>query len=95
MASDSTEPPRIEFPCADYPIKVFLQDQGAPEDAMAQVVQTVQRYAPDFDATRTRVRTSSGGRFRSVTVDITATGEAQLKGLHQALLDLPFVRLVL
>ncbi|MEM1435788.1 MAG: DUF493 domain-containing protein [Pseudomonadota bacterium] len=87
-----TEPPRIEFPCA-YPIKVFVE--GDSEDVVAEVLNTVQAHAPDFDISSARFRPSRSGSFLSVSVEITATGEPQLRALHQALMAHERVRLVL
>jgi len=69
--------PRIEFPC-EYPIKIV---SNAGEDFRALAESIVERHAPGFSRERTRLRYSGGGRFVSVTVTITATGEAQLRAL--------------
>lgn len=87
-----TEPPRIEFPC-DYPIKVFVE--GDAEAVVADVLNTIQAHAPDFDAGSARLRPSRNGSFLSVSVEIIATGEPQLRALHQALMAHSRVRLVL
>jgi putative lipoic acid-binding regulatory protein len=76
------EPPKIEFPCADYPIKVMGEATQAFFDF---VLETTERFAPDFDRTKITLKESSKGRFTSITVLITATGVKQLEQYHTAL----------
>lgn len=76
--TDAT-PPKIEFPCERYPIKV-IGDAG--EDFSETVVDVVRRHAPDFDETTVVVRDSRNGRFLSVQVLITATSVEQLQAIH-------------
>jgi putative lipoic acid-binding regulatory protein len=76
------QPPKIEFPCADYPIKV-LGDAG--NELHTLVIEVVERHAPGFDRTRITVSQSSKGRFQSITVWITATGESQLRSINDEL----------
>lgn len=75
-------PPKIEFPCPDYPVKV-LGDAG--EALYALVIAVMERHAPGFDQTRITVSASSKGRFQSITVWITATGELQLRAINDEL----------
>lgn len=90
-AVSAQEPPKIEFPC-DYPIKVLGLSS---EDFERVVFATVDAHAPGFDRDRVRVRSSRKGTFLSLTIFITATGEPQLKALHQDLLDTGLVRMVI
>lgn len=86
------EPPRIEFPCEGYPIKVM----GYAEAGFREHVLTViERYAPGFDASRTTVRDSRNGRFQALTVFITATGTDQLQAIFVDLKTNPLVQMVL
>ncbi|MGQ7247515.1 HP0495 family protein [Halomonas sp. V046] len=71
----------ITFPCA-YPIKVV---GDAAQDFAATVAQIVQRHDPEFDATDMQVIDSRNGRFQSVRLTLTATGEDQLKALFEEL----------
>ncbi len=88
----SEQPPKIEFPCADYPIKVV----GDAGDALHRlVIEVMQRHAPGFDEARISVRDSRNGRFQSLTVWITATGEPQLRAIHRDLQDHPGVKMVM
>jgi uncharacterized protein len=86
------EPPRIEFPCEDYPVKIM---GDAHEEMHAFVMSTTASFAPDFDQTKVSVRASSKGRFQSITVYITATGIDQLDAYHQALIAHPAIKMVL
>ncbi|WP_079204637.1 MULTISPECIES: DUF493 domain-containing protein [Pseudomonas] len=79
MTDTDVQAPKIEFPCARYPIKV-IGDAG--EGFTELVVEVIQRHAPDFDSTSLVVRDSRNGRFLTVQVLITATGVEQLQALH-------------
>jgi putative lipoic acid-binding regulatory protein len=76
------QPPKIEFPCENYPIKV-LGDAGPY--LHTYVVEIMERHAPGFDQTRITIAESSRGSFQSVTVWITATGIEQLIAIHEDL----------
>ena len=76
------QPPKIEFPCADYPIKVL--GEASPE-MHSYVLEIMERHAPGFDQTRITIAESSKGRFQSLTVWITATGEPQLRAINDDL----------
>lgn len=75
------ERPKIEFPC-EYPIAVV--GEAAP-DFLSLVEEIVEEHAPGFPRERTTVRASGGGRYVSVRISITATGEPQLRSLFEAL----------
>ena len=86
-----TDAPKIEFPC-DYPIKVI----GVNHDNLREVVvEIVRSHAPDLVEESVSLHDSRAGKYRSVRMSINATGEPQLKALHQALLKEPLVKLVL
>lgn len=86
------DPPKIEFPCPDYPIKV-LGDAG---EALHQtVIEVMEEHAPGFDRTRISIKDSSGGRYQSITVYITATGVPQLEAIHEQLRAHPAIKIVL
>ncbi len=82
------EPPKIQFPCEDYPIKVL--GESSPE-LHSYVIEIMERHAPGFDQTRITINESSKGRFQSLTVWITATGIDQLSAIHD---DLRLNRLI-
>ncbi|MFC5697801.1 DUF493 domain-containing protein [Pseudomonas sp. GCM10022186] len=73
------QPPKIEFPCERYPIKVIGDSFDGFSDL---VIEIVQRHAPDLDAATLVVRDSRNGRFLSVQVLITATSVDQLQAIH-------------
>jgi len=84
-------PPRIEFPC-DYPVKIV----GENRDAFSQdVIELVRRHAPEITDEHVKVRASNAGNYCSLTITIRATGEAQLRELHETLKTHPLVHLVL
>lgn len=92
MSDDQNQPPKIEFPCPDYPIKV-MGTSGT--DLHNLVVEVFTRHAADFDAQCISVRDSSKGTFQSLTVTIEATGEAQLRAIFDDLKISPLVKMVL
>ncbi|WP_027330308.1 YbeD family protein [Marinimicrobium agarilyticum] len=86
------QPPKIEFPCEDYPIKV-LGDAG--DELRELVIDVMERHAPGFDQTQIRVKDSRNGTYQSLTVRITATGERQLKTIHEELIASSITKMVL
>jgi len=76
------QPPKIEFPCEDYPIKVL---GDADHEMHTYVLEIMERHAPGFDQTRITINESSKGRYQSLTVWITATGEQQLRAINEDL----------
>lgn len=86
------EPPKIEFPCANYPVKVL----GLCKDDYLDVVLTiVRKHAPECSDQNIKEKESSKGSFRSVTLYITATGIDQLEGLHKELMAHEYIRMVI
>ncbi len=81
----------FEFPCA-FPIKIM----GFASDALAQtVLDIVLAHAPDFDAATIEMRSSSAGKYLSLTCTINATSRQQLDALHRELSSKTLVRIVL
>lgn len=72
------KPPKIEFPCA-YPLKIV---GNAADDFREFVIAVLERHTDAIHTETIDVRTSSGGRFLSVRVTITATGEDQIKNIY-------------
>ena len=70
-------PPKIEFPCA-YPLKVIGH---AADDFSEFVISVLERHTDRIYEETIEMRASSGGRYVSVRVTITATGEEQLKNI--------------
>lgn len=90
--SKELEPPKIEFPCPDYPIKVVGKKS---DDFQEFVVDIMMLHAPDLDVSRITVRESSKGTYQSIRMFITATGEQQLKNLHEELIASDRVHIVI
>lgn len=86
------KPPKIEFPCVNYPIKV-MGDAGAELHTL--VIEVMARHDSDFDSACVLVRDSSKGKFQSVNVCITATGVDQLQCIFEDLKKNPIVKMVL
>ena len=81
----------LQFPTA-FPIKVM----GLTRDGFAQAIVTVvRRHAPEFDPSTVEMRTSSRGKYLSLTCTITATSRAQLDDLYRELTAHPMVVMVL
>jgi len=86
------DPPKIEFPCENYPIKIIgLADPGFKE----VVFNVVERHAPGFDAARMQLNISGKGNYHAMTLWITATGPEQLSELNRELRISDLVKLVL
>lgn len=85
-------PPKIEFPCENYPIKIM---GDAHESFHETVVTVIEKHSPGFDQTQITVRDSKNNRYQSITVFITATGEPQLKAIFEDLKTIDLVKMVL
>ncbi|HEY8570788.1 HP0495 family protein [Microbulbifer sp.] len=93
MTQDSEQqPPKIEFPCEDYMVKVVRDSEGHVHEFVLEVMR---RHVPDLDEARLKHTPSRNGRFTSMTFFIVATGEAQLKALFEELKAHPGVHMVL
>ena len=81
----------LEFPCP-FPIKIM----GLANAALAQtVLDVVLRHAPDYDGATMEMRTSSGGKYLSLTCTINATSKTQLDALYRELSSHPLIKVVL
>ena len=95
MQTNMAEPDKPEslltFPCV-FPIKVM----GRREDGFAQTItDIVLRHAPDFHPETIEMRSSSQGRYLSLTVTINARSREQLDALYSELSKHPKVAMVL
>jgi len=86
------QPPKIEFPCEDYPIKILGEHR---QGYQSQVLEIVRIHAPDLDETSVEIRESRNGGYLSVTVKICATGPEQLNALFEDLKASGLVKMVL
>lgn len=84
------QPPKIEFPC-DYEIRIMGKAAPNFKDLCVDIVK---KHAPDFDGS-CRVKPSKAGTFESIMVKIMATGETQLKAIHEDLKATGRVNMVL
>ena len=92
MTDKQQEPPKIEFPCPNYPIKVV----GRNDDSFRGfVIEIVQIHVPDLDLATVSVQDSRKGTFQSVRFTITARGIEQLSALHEALIASDRVKMVI
>lgn len=91
MNHQDTTRPLIEFPCENYPIKVLGDAFAGFQEEVLRVIQNHARIC----GTPAPLNASRNGRFSALTVNIVATGEAQLKSLHEELKGLSFVKMVL
>lgn len=71
----------FEFPC-DFPIKAFGQDTG---DFDELVLELVSAHAPEVTRAHLTTRSSSGGRYLSVTVHLRAESRDQLDRIYEDL----------
>ncbi|WP_299180262.1 DUF493 domain-containing protein [uncultured Neptuniibacter sp.] len=86
------EPPKIEFPCPNYPIKAVGVNS---DDFCSHVIEIVKIHVPDFDLTTVSIQDSRKGSFQSVRFKITAQGVDHLKALHEALIASDRVKMVI
>lgn len=88
------DPPQeslLTFPCV-FPMKIM----GRREDGFAQTVaEIVLKHAPDFHPETMEMRSSSQGRYLSLTVTLNAKSREQLDALYSELSKHPMVAMVL
>lgn len=91
MTDTDVQPPKIEFPCPDYPIKV-IGDTGV--GFTSNVLEILKAHA-EVDVASLAERQSSNGKYTTVQLHIIATGEDQLRDINSALRATGFVHMVL
>ncbi len=70
-----------EFPC-QHSVKIM----GLAEHPMVDIVTSIiEQHAPGFDRDSVRFKTSSSGKYISVTVDVHFTHKEQVESLFLAL----------
>jgi uncharacterized protein len=80
-----------QFPM-DFPIKIM----GTRVDDFAQqICALVLQYAPDFNPATVELRSSSTGKYLSLTATVRANSKEQLDELYKALTSHPLVKVVL
>jgi putative lipoic acid-binding regulatory protein len=81
----------IEYPSL-FPIKVMgLKAEGFVEAMTAIATE----HDPGFELGRLEMRDSSGGKYQSLTLTVTATSREQLDNLYRALTAHPQAKYVL
>lgn len=86
-----TDAPKVEFPC-DYSLKIV---GDASHDFRDTVIDIVEIHAPGVDRRRVTVVDSRNGKYQSVRLTITATGQEQLEALFASLKATGRVHMVL
>ena len=86
------KPPKIEFPCANYPVKI-MGDAG--HELHQLVIEVLSVHVEEFHPSHISVRDSSKGRSQSLSVMITAAGTDQLQAIFEDLKKNPIVKMVL
>ncbi|AGA33854.1 putative lipoate regulatory protein YbeD [Thioalkalivibrio nitratireducens DSM 14787] len=81
----------LKFPCR-FPIKVMGE---AHPELFAAVESAIAQHVPDRDSVEVVRRPSRAGNYVGVTITLTATSQAQLDALYQALQRCSRVRMVL
>ena len=70
-----------EFPC-QHDIKIFGL---AHHPLRERVVQIINQHVDDFDPATIRSKTSSGGKYQSLTASVNFVSKEQVEALFQAL----------
>jgi uncharacterized protein len=81
----------IEFPC-DFPIKVMGETHT---DFTSEIIKTIQKVLPSFDASKIEMRGSSGGKYISLTCSVHVTSKPQLDDIYRAISAHPMVKFAL
>jgi len=91
MTDTEVKAPKIEFPQVDYPVKVISDTGVGNKD---KIIDIVKKHAKINDE-RVDERQSSNGKYTTVQLHITATGEDQLRDINSALRATGVVHMVL
>ncbi|EIK93580.1 hypothetical protein PMM47T1_26243 [Pseudomonas sp. M47T1] len=91
MTDTEVKAPKIEFPCADYPIKVIGTTGVGFKDT---VIGIVEKHAT-VEHEKTAERLSSNGKYTTLQLHILATGQDQLYNINSELRATGQVQMVL
>ena len=91
MTDTEVKAPKIEFPCADYPIKVIGDTVVGFKDT---VIEILSKYAK-VDLSTLAERQSKEGKYTTVQLHIVAESENQLHDINSALRATGIVKMVL
>lgn len=81
----------IDFPC-EFPIKAMGTDGELVEKTL---LDAVERHAPDSPRDNIERRDSRTGKYKAVTVTITADNKEQLDNIYQELTDSEHITMAL
>ena len=91
-AEAEAEVVKIEFPCANYSLKIV---GTKTVDYSAWVVRCVQQLVPELDVKKVQVVDSRNGTFQSVRLTITAQSADHVQQIYDTLMASGKVKLVL
>jgi len=91
MSEADVKSHKIEFPCADYPIKIIGDTVVHFRDT---VIEILKKYA-EVDLKTLAERQSKEGKYTTVQLHIIATSEDQLQNINSALRATGIVKMVL
>ncbi|MGY4490836.1 DUF493 domain-containing protein [Pseudomonas sp. TE3610] len=91
MTDTEVKAPKIEFPCADYPIKVIGDTGVGFKD---KVIAIVASHAT-IEHEKTAERQSSNGNYTTLQLHILATSQEQLYDINSELRATGVVKMVL
>ena len=91
MTDTAVKAPKIEFPCADYPIKIIGDTGVGFKD---KVIEILEKHAT-VDMKTLAERQSSNGKYTTIQLHIVATGQDQLYDINSELRATGFVHMVL
>lgn len=81
----------LAFPCA-YPLKVFGLNTN---EFYAAVVMVIEKYVAEGETVSYDTKTSSGGKYLSITATFTARSQEQLAVIYQELSQHKFVLMMM
>ena len=91
MTDTEVKAPKIEFPCADYPIKVIGDTGVGFKDKFIAILEKHATINHD----RVDERQSTNGKYTTIQLHIVATDQDQLYNINSELRATGFVHMVL
>jgi putative lipoic acid-binding regulatory protein len=91
MTDTEVKEPKIEFPCADYPIKIIGDTSVGFRDTVVKIVEKHATVNHDKNAERQ----STNGNYTTLQLHILATGQEQLYNINSELRATGIVKMVL
>ncbi len=78
MTTDVQEPHGFDFPC-EYPVKVMGPNTATFAE---EVVEVIKAHAPEVSSNSVHTKTSSSGKYQSVTVLVMALSKDHLLSIY-------------